>query len=107
MIELPRVIQRYVEASNAHDVSSTVACFAPDGVVRDEGQTLRGKEAIGDWIATTIAKYRFHFTPLHLETGNAEIVVTIEVSGTFDGSPVTLDYHFMVKHDQISSLTID
>jgi hypothetical protein len=37
----------------------------------------------------------------------AEVVVTVEVSGTFDGSPVTLDYHFTIESDKILSLTID
>ena len=30
-----------------------------------------------------------------------------EVSGMFDGSPITLDYHFTIEGDTIGSLTID
>ena len=38
---------------------------------------------------------------------NAEVVVTVEVSGTFDGSPIRLDYHFKIENEKILSLTID
>jgi len=37
----------------------------------------------------------------------AGVVVAMEVSGTFDGSPITLDYHFTIEGDKIVSLTID
>ena len=40
---LPRPIQNYIDASNAHDVPSILACFADDATVRDENTTHRGK----------------------------------------------------------------
>jgi hypothetical protein len=43
---------------------------------------------------------------LSIKHGAAEIVVAVEVSGTFDGSPVTLDYHFAIENDKIVSLAI-
>jgi ketosteroid isomerase-like protein len=107
MIDLPPVVRRYVKASNAHDAPSILACFSDEAVVHDEQQTLRGHQAIADWIGTTIAKYKFHFKPLSRKDREAETVVMIEVSGTFDGSPVTLDYHFVIEGDKIVSLTID
>jgi hypothetical protein len=55
-LELPPIIQKYVEASNQHDVKSILACFSDDAVIRDEEETLRGKEAIEDWVVKTIAK---------------------------------------------------
>jgi ketosteroid isomerase-like protein len=107
VIKLPHTIQSYVNASNRHDVQSILSCFSDDAVVRDEGETLRGKKAIEDWIAKTIEKYKFQFKPLGIKHDSAEIVVAMEVSGTFDGSPVTLDYHFVVGGDKIVSLAID
>jgi hypothetical protein len=68
---------------------------------------LHGRKAIEDWITRTIEKYKFQFKPLTLREDNAEVVVAIEVSGTFDGSPITLDYHFTIEGDKIGSLTID
>ena len=106
-LKLPRVVQNYVDASNRHDVQSILDCFSTDAVVQDEGETLGGTEAIGHWIAKTIEKYKFQFKPISSEEDDAEIVVTVEVSGTFDGSPATLDYHFKLENEKILSLAID
>ena len=43
-------IQNYVDASNAHDVNSILACFADDAVVGDENATHRGKIEIERWV---------------------------------------------------------
>jgi len=107
MIKLPRIINDYVNASNAHDAKSILACFSDDAVVHDERETLHGKKAIEGWIAKTIEKYKFQFKPLSIKDDDSEVVVAVEVSGTFDGSPVTLDYNFTIENDKISSLTID
>jgi ketosteroid isomerase-like protein len=106
-MKLPRIIKDYINASNAHDVRSILACFSDDSVVRDEGQTLHGKDSIEGWIAKTIEKYKFQLKPLSIKQDDAEVVVAVEISGTFDGSPVTLDYHFTIESDRIVSLTID
>ena len=101
------IIQNYIDASNAHDVNSILACFADDAVVRDENATRRGKTDIERWARETIDKYKFHFKPLSAEKRGTEAVVSVEVSGTFPGSPITLDYNFTVANEKISSLTID
>ena len=106
-IRLPPIIKKYVDASNAHDVKSIVACFADNALVHDEGKDFRGKKVIEDWITRTIEKYKFQFKPVTFREDNAEVLVAIEVSGTFDGSPITLDYHFTIEGDKIVSLTID
>jgi ketosteroid isomerase-like protein len=106
-INLPAIIQSYIDASNAHDLKLILACLANNAVVRDENETFRGKDAIEGWIAKTIEKYKFHFRPLSAQDRDGQIVVSVEVSGTFPGSPVTLDYHFAIRNDKILSLTID
>ena len=105
-LKLPSIIQKYVEASNKHDVKSILACFSDDAVVRDEGREFRGKE-IRTWIVETIEKYKFHFKPVSIKDNNAEMVVAIEVSGTFPGSPVTPDYHFTMDKEEILALAIN
>jgi ketosteroid isomerase-like protein len=105
-IKLPDIIQKYVEASNQHDVKSILACFADDAVVQDEGEEPRGKKAMENWIVRTIEKYKFHFNPLSVKDAGGETVVAVEVSGTFDGSPVTLDYHFVIENGQIAAFAV-
>ena len=106
-IKLPPLIQRYIDASNAHDVELILECFADDAVVRDENATHRSKIDIGHWATTTIEKYKFQFKPLSSQERGNESVVSVEVSGTFPGSPLSLDYHFTIANDKIASLIID
>jgi ketosteroid isomerase-like protein len=100
-IKLRGPISDYINASNAHDVKSILACFSDDAVVHDEGETLHGKKSIEGWIVKTIERYKFQFKPLRIKGDDPEVVVAVEVSGTFDGSPVTLDYHFTVENEKI------
>ena len=106
-VKLPPIIQYYIDASNAHDVKWILGCFADDATVRDENATHRSKIDIERWIATTIEKYKFHFKPLSSEERGSETVVSVEISGTFPGSPISLDYHFTIADGKIASLIID
>jgi len=106
-MNLPPVIQSYIAASNAHDVKAIVDCFAADAVVRDENATRHGRIEIRRWATETIQKYKFQFKPLSADERDAETILSVEVSGSFPGSPVTLDYHFTIGNDKIQSLTID
>ena len=106
-IDLPPIIEKYIDASNAHDVKSILAYFTDDAVVRDENKKHRGKIDIERWLTTTIEKYKFQFKPLSSQEQDNETVVSIEISGTFPGSPISLDYHFTMANDKIASLTID
>lgn len=104
---LPRTIQNYIDASNAHDVESILACFADNAMVRDENTTHCGKMDIERWATETIEKYKFQFKPLSTEEYEHEIVVRVKISGTFPGSPITLDCHFAIANEKIASLVID
>jgi ketosteroid isomerase-like protein len=106
-MKLPPLIQRYIDVSNAHDVESILECFADDAVVCDENATQRGKIDIERWVTTTIEKYKFQFKPLRSQERGNETAVSVQVSGTFPGSPISLDYHFTVADDKIACLTID
>jgi ketosteroid isomerase-like protein len=104
---LPRPIQNYIDASNAHDVQSILACFVDDATVRDENTTHRGKIDIERWLRTTIEKYKFQFKPTSVEERENETIVAVQISGTFPGSPISLDYRFARTNDKIASLIID
>jgi ketosteroid isomerase-like protein len=106
-MNLPPAIQRYIDASNAHNVKAIVDCFADDAVVRDENAMRQGKIEIRRWATETIGKYKFQFEPLSADERDAETILSVEVSGSFPGTPVTLDYHFTIANDKIQSLRID
>jgi len=73
----------------------------------DENATVRGKIDIEHWIVTIIDKYKFKFKPLNSQERDNETIVSVEVSGTFPGSPTSLDCHFVIANGKIESLTID
>jgi len=106
-MNLSPVIPKYIDASNAHDVRAIVDCFADDAVVRDENAMRHGKIDIRRWATETIEKYKFQFKPISAAERDAETILTVEISGSFDGSPVTLDYYFTIANDRIQSLIID
>jgi hypothetical protein len=59
-IKLSPVIQNYVGVSNRHDVNPFLPAFQTMLLVSDEKETLRGKEAIKDWIVKRMDKYEFY-----------------------------------------------
>src|SRR5438552_18143402 len=91
---LPRLIQNYIDASNAHQVQSILACFADDVTVHDENTTYRGKIYIERWLRKTIEKYKFQLKPLIAEARDNETIVAVLVLGSFHGSPIMLAYPF-------------
>jgi ketosteroid isomerase-like protein len=105
-VQLPTIIEEYYQAKNRHDTAAMLTCFAEDAVVHDEGEELRGTDAIAGWIEKTTSKYRVTVEPTGMEKQNGETVVTAQVSGNFDGSPIELYYHFVVKNDKIVRLAI-
>jgi hypothetical protein len=105
--ELPSILGRYFAAQNDHDIDAMVACFASDAAVRDEERDIVGTDAIRSWKEETSAKYRITAEPIESSTGGDRTVVLVKVSGTFDGSPTNLAYHFGFSGDgRIGTLEI-
>ena len=66
-IQLPPPIALYVQLENAGDTETLSECFAPNAIVRDEGQTYEGLAAITAWKAETKQLYHHTVTPLEVE----------------------------------------
>jgi ketosteroid isomerase-like protein len=103
---LPHPLPAYFKAANAHDVEASVACFADDAIVRDEGKDIRGSAAIREWKHRTNALYRTAIETIAVEQVDDETIVTAQVSGTFPGSPVRLRYCFRLDGGKIAVLEI-
>lgn len=105
-IKLPPVIEVFLKAKNDCDSTAFVSCFTEDAVVQDEGREISGKTAIKKWIEASMAKYRVTVAAKRLIGHDNETVLTAQVSGDFEGSPVLLDYHFVISENKISQLYI-
>ena len=105
-IKLPQPILNFVQAKNAHNSDAVIACFAGDAIVHDEGQEICGTVAIKKWIDASIKKYQVTLDATNLVERDNETVLTAQVSGTFDGSPIPLDFHFAINSGKITMLSI-
>ena len=99
-------LKRFMSAENARDPDALATCFAPDGIVRDEGRTREGLEDIVAWRRETAEKYQHTFEPLAVVERDGKTIVATKVSGSFPGSPITLDFVFRLENGKIASLDI-
>lgn len=102
--QLPAPVADYFEAANRGETNKLTPFFAADATVRDEGHTYAGIGAISDWVQKTAAAYqpRYRIHSIRFEPGRT--VATLEVSGTFPGSPLTLEQAFTVSDGTITCL---
>jgi hypothetical protein len=103
-MNLPAIITELVNAQNQYDSATYADCFSKTAVVVDEGNTYKGRTEIKEWIAEANEKSRVVMKPIRFT--ETICILTAEVSGSFDGSPVLLDYHFEMTADKIDSLKI-
>jgi hypothetical protein len=105
-IQLPAPIDRYVQIANSGTAEAAPECFAPDAIVYDEGRTYQGVAAIKDWIAATKKKYGHTITPLDLAERGGQSLLEARLTGNFPGSPITVNFTFVLADGKIRSLEI-
>jgi hypothetical protein len=105
-MQLPKLIERFVATQNNYDSKAYTECFTETAIVHDEGKTHNGKAAIGQWIEEANQKYQSQMKPLNYEQSGVNGTLTAEVSGTFPGSPIVLQFHLGLKDELIDSLKV-
>jgi ketosteroid isomerase-like protein len=105
-IKLQPMIDAFLKAKNDYDSPAFIACFMENAVVQDEGREIHGAESIKKWIEDSNAKYQDTVTAQELVERGDEMILTAQVSGNFEGSPVLLEFHFTVRDSKISRLSI-
>jgi hypothetical protein len=81
-------------------------CFTTQAIVKDEGHTYTGLDAIKAWKAAASAAYTYTSEPVAMELKDGFHVVTSRVTGNFPGSPIDLRYRFRLERGLIASLEI-
>ena len=104
-LNLPEPIAAYFAADRL-DGEAVACCFNKDAVVKDEGHTYSGIDAIRDWKTSTSRKYTYTSDPIACGQQNGEIVVTSHLVGNFPGSPVNLRYFFRLERGKIARLEV-
>jgi hypothetical protein len=105
-LQLPVPIERYVQIANSGTAESVPECFAADAIVRDEGQTYEGVAAIKNWMAATKKKYGHTVTPLELAERGGQSILKARLAGSFPGSPITVNFNFVLAGGKIRALAI-
>jgi hypothetical protein len=105
-ISLPTSIQAYFDADRARSPEAVAAAFAENGMVRDKGQTHRGRDAIRDWMAGENQQYSYTIEPFHIGTKDGMTEVIGHATGDFPGSPIDLRFLFTLADNRIAELEI-
>lgn len=106
MKDIPAILDRYVAATNAHDIIGLSNCFSPDAEVRDEGKTYRGPAEIRGWKEDVTKRYKITNTPLDYKWQGETLAARMRVEGNFPGSPAELTYLLEFKDGLISSFRV-
>jgi hypothetical protein len=105
-LHLPLPIDRYVTIENYGDIDALSECFAANATVCDEGHTYEGLAAIRAWKTDTKKKYNHAVAPLEIAHRDGKTILKAKLTGDFPGSPVTLEFSFVLEDGKIASLEI-
>lgn len=105
-MNLPKVITDLINAQNSFDSIAYANCFSENAEVFDEGKTHNGRLDIQNWIEESNQKYRSVMKPLEYTENGTSSILSAECSGTFDGSPIILKFHFDIADGKIQNLKV-
>lgn len=100
---LPAPIARYF-AADLGDPAAFANCFSENAMVKDEGHTYVGRDAIRQWKKGASKKYAYTSEPFACEERDGKTIVTSRLTGNFPGSPINLRYFFGIEGALIASL---
>lgn len=103
-LTLPEPIAAYFAAE--HNPEALARCFTAQAVMKDDGHTYTGVDAIKAFMAEASARYSATTVPFALEREDGLQVVRAKVTGNFPGSPIDLSYRFRLERGLIASLEI-
>lgn len=105
-IPLPQPVATFYHASDVYNDDLLASCFAEDAMLVDEGEEYRGPKAVSRHIMSANRDAKVVTDITNCIEKNGETIVTAIISGNFSGSPIPLDFHFIIKSDKIKTLSI-
>jgi len=103
-LTLPEPIAKYF--ASEHHPEALARCFKADAILKDDGHTYEGVDAITAFLAAASVKYNATTVPFDMEDNDGFHVVRAKVTGNFPGSPANLSYRFGLERGLIDSLEI-
>jgi ketosteroid isomerase-like protein len=101
-ITLPKAVDDFVEATNAHDANALLAVFAREAVVVDDGTTYDTRKAVQEWLTVHQINPKVVIKPTSFADGR----LVASVNGDFPGGPLTFAFIFTTGDDLVTELVI-
>lgn len=105
-MKLPNNIEGLIQAQSNSDSATFATYFTENATVWDDGSSYSGRKEIEQWIQTAMKKYTMQLTPIDFDQTGTSAALTVEVAGSFPGSPAVMQYHLELDDTLISSLRI-
>ncbi|MFC7245986.1 nuclear transport factor 2 family protein [Catellatospora aurea] len=102
-LDLPKAVEDFVAATNAHDADALAAVFGDGAAVRDDGKTYTGEAEIREWTQGHLIDPKIVITP----TSFAGDRLVASANGEFPGGPLSFAFVFGIKDDRVTDLAID
>ena len=106
-VVLPAAVSGFLADQVGTDHAATLAHFADDATVVDDGKSFAGRDAISGWLSREASEFTFTSTTVKTEKHDeARYTVTNHLEGDFPGGTADLRFQFFVSGGRIASLTI-
>ena len=102
-IALPKAVENFIAATNAHDPNALAAVFHDEATVRDDGTTYTGEAEIREWVQAHLINPKIVLTP----TSFAGDRLVASGDGDFPGGPLSFAFVFGIEDNQVTDLAID
>ena len=102
-ITLPKAIEDFVAATNAHDVIALEKAFAPGATIVDDGRTFATETELREFFQLHLVDPKIVLTPTSYEDGR----LVASGDGDFPGGPLSFAFTFGINDDAITDLVIE
>ncbi|RKQ88311.1 SnoaL-like protein [Solirubrobacter pauli] len=102
-ITLPRAIETFVAATNAHDAKALEAAFAPGATIVDAGTTFATEAELREFFQVHLVNPKIVLTPTSYEDGR----LVASGDGDFPGGPLSFAFTFGIDDDVITDPVIE
>lgn len=102
-ITLPKAVDKFITATNAHDADALAAVFGDGATVHDDGKTWTGEAEIREWIQGHLINPKVVLTP----TSFADDRLVASGDGDFPGGPLSFALMFDIEDDRVTGLAIE
>jgi ketosteroid isomerase-like protein len=103
VVTLPKAVDDFVSATNAHDADALFAVFAPDAIVVDDGATFATEAELRGFIGNQMVAPKIVLTPISYDSNR----LVASGDGEFPGGPLTFAFDFATKDNLITHLSIE